>query len=147
MSKDQQVSASRVIAASPEAIWAVLTDTSRHGDIDGSDTVQGTIGEGKVLTKVGDTFGMRMRLGLPYPIRNTVVELEPLRRIAWRHAGRHRWRYELEPVEGGTKVTETFDYSTALLPFIYGPAGFLTAHARNIPATLERLDALLAPTS
>lgn len=139
----QQISASRVIAATPEAIWAVLTDTARHGDFDGSDTVKGTIGGGKILTAVGDTFGMQMRLGLPYPIRNTVVELEPLQRIAWRHAGRHRWRYELEAVEGGTKVTETFDYSTALLPFIYGPAGFLKAHARNIPATLERLDDLL----
>ena len=144
MSNEKQISASRVIAATPEAIWAVLIDTSRHGDIDGSDTVKGTIGGGKVLTQVGGTFGMQMRLGLPYPIRNTVVELEPLRRIAWRHAGRHRWRYELEPVEGGTKVTETFDYSTALLPFMYGPAGFLKAHARSIPATLERLDALLS---
>jgi uncharacterized protein YndB with AHSA1/START domain len=134
------ISDRRTIAAPPEVIWAILTDTARHSEIDGSSTVKGTRGEGKVLTKVGDTFGMQMKQVLPYPIKNTVVEFEPLRRLAWRHAGRHRWRYELTPVEGGTEVVETFDWSRAPGGFLYGPLGFLKAHRKNIPATLARLD-------
>ena len=56
-----------------------------------------------------------MRLfGVPYLIRNRVVEFEPGRRIAWRHFTANRWRYELTPTaDGGTRVTETFDLSRA----------------------------------
>jgi hypothetical protein len=56
-----------------------------------------------------------MRLfGVPYVIRNRVVELEPDRLIAWRHFTANRWRYELTPnADGGTTVTETFDTSRA----------------------------------
>ena len=47
------------------------------------------------------------------------------RRIAWAHLGGWRWRYEFEPVEGGTKVTETFDWSTAKLKLPLEIAGTL----------------------
>ncbi|MEY3616256.1 MAG: hypothetical protein RLZZ518_1259, partial [Actinomycetota bacterium] len=57
-------------------------------------------------------FGMSMRLGLPYRITNVVVEFDEARQIGWRHFGGHVWRYLLTPVEGGTLVTEQFDYST-----------------------------------
>ncbi len=84
-----------------------------------------------------------MKMGLPYRVSNEVVEYEPDRLIAWRHLGRHRWRYELEPVEGGTRVTETFDWSTV-------PAGMSllarvrsTANQRAMEATLERLAGLV----
>jgi hypothetical protein len=60
---------------------------------------------------------MGMRIWLPYRTDNTVVEFEEGRHIAWCHVNRHRWRYELEPVdEGTTLVTETFDGRTALFP-------------------------------
>lgn len=132
------VSDSRVVAAPPEVVWDILTDPARHSEIDGSGTVRGAIGSRR-LSGVGDTFGMRMRLGVPYPIRNTVVEYEPLARIAWRHAGRHRWRYELEAVDGGTRVTETFDYRPALLRALYDRIGIPELHRGNIARTLERL--------
>ena len=49
----------------------------------------------------GATFGVDMKLfGFPYKIRNTVVEFEEDRRVAWRHFGGHRWRYVLEPIDG-----------------------------------------------
>jgi hypothetical protein len=82
---------------------------------------------------------MRMRIGLPYLIRNTVVEFEENRRIAWRHFGRHIWRYELEPVEGGTLVTETFDWGPALAPQVLEVAKAPQANLRGITATLEQL--------
>jgi len=42
--------------------------------------------------------------------RNRVVEFEENRRIAWHHFAQFVWRYELEEVEGGTMVTESFNY-------------------------------------
>jgi uncharacterized protein YndB with AHSA1/START domain len=132
--------ASRVIDASPEEIFAVLTDASLHSVIDGSGSVKSSRGASEPL-RMGSKFGMNMRLGVPYTITNTVVEYEPNRVIAWRHVGRHRWRYELEPVDGGTKVTETFDWSTALVPKAIELVGYPARHEPGIEATLERLDA------
>ena len=54
--------------------------------------------------------------GLPYKIRNTVVEFDEDRRIAWRHFGGHRWRYVPRAQPGGTRVTESFDYSLYAAP-------------------------------
>jgi hypothetical protein len=46
-----------------------------------------------------------------------VVEFDEGRRIAWRHIGRHTWRYELEPIDATTTVvTETFDGGTSWFP-------------------------------
>lgn len=140
---EQVVSRSRVIKASPEAIFDVLTDPARHGEIDGSGMVQRARGESKRL-ELGSTFGMDMKLGpIPYRISNTVVEFEPNRLIAWQHFGKHRWRYELEPVEGGTKVTESFDWSTAVWPQGIELMGYPKKHPANIEATLERLAAVV----
>ncbi len=136
---DRTVSVSRTIAAPPEEIFAVLSDASKHALIDGSGTVQEVRGEPEPL-ELGSRFGMDMKLVVPYRITNTVVEFEPGRLIAWRHWGRHRWRYELEPVEGGTRVTETFDWSTALIPKSIELAGYPDKHPPSMAATLERLD-------
>ena len=140
---EQQVSVSRVIAATPETIFDVLTDPARHGEIDGSGMVQQARGESERL-ELGSEFGMDMKYGfLPYRITNTVVEFEPNRLIAWCHPGKHRWRYELEPVEGddgpATKVTETFDWSTSRMPKAIELMGYPKKHPASMEATLERL--------
>lgn len=99
------------IEAPPETVFAILADPRQHSRIDGSGSLQKLL-KGPGRLDKGATFGMDMKLfGLPYKIRNTVVEFEEDRRIAWRHFGGHRWRYVLEPTEGGTRVTESFDYS------------------------------------
>jgi hypothetical protein len=87
---------------------------------------------------------MQMRFGVPYVIRNEVVALVPEERIAWRHFGRHVWRYELEPLEGGTRVTESFDWSTSLSPRGLELLGIPARNARSIDRTLERLVARFA---
>jgi uncharacterized protein YndB with AHSA1/START domain len=135
----RQVSVSRTIAAEPAAIFAVLADPSKHSVIDGSGTVRQVRGNPEQLS-LGAKFSMDMRLGVPYVIKNTVVEFEPDRRIAWRHLGRHRWRYTLEPVEDGTRVTETFDWSTAVFPKGIELAGYPSKHPAAMERTLERLD-------
>lgn len=102
------ITASTVVAAPPAAVFAILADPRQHPRIDGSGTVQGTV-SGPDRLSLGARFGMNMRQGAPYRITNRVVEFEEDRLIAWRHVGPHRWRYELEPVEGGTRVTESWD--------------------------------------
>ncbi len=140
---EQQVSVSRVINATPEAIFDVIADPARHGEIDGSGMVQQLRGESGRLA-LGSKFGMDMKMGfLPYRMTNTVVEFEENRLIAWCHPGKHRWRYELEPVEGddgpATKVTETFDWSTSVMPKAIELMGYPKKHPANMEATLERL--------
>ncbi len=144
---ERVVSVSRVIKASPEAIFDVLTDPARHGEIDGSGMVQKLRGESKRL-ELGSKFGMDMKMGiLPYRITNTVVEFEDNQLIAWQHFGKHRWRYQLEPVAdsdgGGTKVTESFDWSTATSPKLIELMGYPKKHPANMEATLERLASVL----
>ena len=137
------VSASTTVAAPPDVVFAILADPRQHPRIDGSGTLQGTISGPDRRTK-GATFGMDMKMfGLPYKIRNRVVELEEDRRIAWRHFGGHRWRYELTPVDGGTRVTETFDYSRYNRFWAKGieVTGFPERNRRGIEETLVRLKA------
>ena len=141
MSDEQMVSVSRVIDATPEEIFAVISDPSKHPVIDGSGMVKGERFGPDKLTAVGDTFGMKMSFnGIPYRIKSTVKEFEENKRIAWAHFGKHRWRYELEAVDGGTKVTETFDWSTAMVPKAIEFAGYPKQHPANMEKTLERLD-------
>jgi hypothetical protein len=135
------VSESIDVAAPPEVVFAILADPQQHARIDGSGSVQRLLKGPDRLTK-GASFGMDMKLfGLPYKIRNTVVELEEDRRIAWRHFGGHRWRYVLEPVEGGTRVTESFDYSRYGLPqrLVIELAGFPARNRAGIAGTLVKL--------
>ncbi len=136
---ERVVSVSRVIKASPEAIFDVLADPARHAEIDGSGMVQELRGESNRL-ELGSKFGMDMKMGiLPYRVTSTVKEFEENRLIAWAHFGKHRWRYELEPVDGGTKVTESFDWSYSMAPKVIELAGYPKKHPANMEATLERL--------
>ena len=95
------------------------------------------------LTAEGQTFTVRMRLfGVPYLIRNRVVEFEPERRIAWRHFTANRWRYELAATaDGGTVVTETFDtaHADGVTEAVVRWAGFHERNRQGITGTLQRL--------
>ena len=141
----QTISASTTIDAPPATVFAIIEDPRQHSRIDGSGSVGAVIEAPERLTAKGDTFTVHMKMfGLPYKIKNTVVELEPGRRIAWRHFGGHRWRYELEPTDdGGTKVTETFDYSryVGLQAKLIEVLGFPARNRRGIEETLVRLRA------
>jgi len=139
-----KVSVNRVIAAPPEVIFAVLDNPAKHPLIDGSGTVKASrAGDGDRHLTLGDRFGMDMKIVVPYRMQNTVVEYEKDRLIAWQHFGKHRWRYELEPVEGGTRVTETFDWSTALSAKFIELMKYPSKHVPAMERTLERLDELV----
>lgn len=135
----RSVSRSVHVAAPPSEVFALLADPRRHPELDGSGTVKGRL-RGPQRLSLGARFGMRMRLLVPYVITNTVVEFEEGRRIAWRHFGRHVWRYQLEPADdGGTTVTETFDWGPALSPRALEVAGIPARNTASIEQTLARL--------
>jgi len=109
--------AARIVVHAPASeVFDVLATPALHPALDGSGTVVGVV-SGPDRLFLGAHFGMGMRLKLPYRTDNTVVEFEEGRRIAWCHFFRHRWRYQLHPLdEASTLVTETFDARTSLFP-------------------------------
>jgi uncharacterized protein YndB with AHSA1/START domain len=139
-------SAERVIPAPPEKIFDLLADPSRHPDIDGSGTVRDAKGGSERLA-FGSQFGMAMKMGLSYSMVSEVIEFEENRRIAWQTrppssfgaklGGGRIWRYELEPVDGGTLVRETWDISQEA-----GLSKPLVSRGRT--KTIENMDKTLA---
>ncbi|OMH34214.1 SRPBCC family protein [Tersicoccus sp. Bi-70] len=117
---------SRTIDAPPAAVFAVLTDPSRHQETEPTDWVRDAR-DTERLTAVGQVFAMNMfhtGAGGDYVMHNTVIALEPDRTIAWRPGQEHdgavrsggwTWRYDLQPTGTGTgtgtEVTLTYDWS------------------------------------
>ncbi len=145
----------RMIPVSPEVIFELLVDPRRHRDIDGSGTVRGARGEPQRL-ELGSQFGMSMKIGVPYAMVSTVIEFEENRRIAWQTRGPTAigrlvagriWRYEIEPVEGGSLVRESWDItqeSAVTKPFARMGA---EQTRKNMVATLERIEELTTTPS
>jgi uncharacterized protein YndB with AHSA1/START domain len=142
------VSVDRVINAPPAALFAVVADATRHPEIDGSgQLVKAKDGAARQLA-LGSTFGMAMKMGVPYTVTNTVIEFEQDRRIAWqtvlagplgRFLGGRIWRYELEPVDGGTKVTESWDLSEDKQAFFLNNPKVGQHTAASMSKSLDRL--------
>lgn len=137
----------RFIAADLQAIFDLLADPSQHPAIDGSGTVK-AVGDGNPeRLSLGAKFGMSMKQGVPYKMTNEVVEFDEPNVIAWRHMGHHVWRYRLRPVEGGTEVTEEFDWGVARSPTLLRLTGVPKRNAKAIDATLDRLAAHFADST
>jgi hypothetical protein len=97
---------------------------------------------------------MNMRIVAPYSMVSTVIEYDENKRIAWQPrpaypianklAGGRIWRYELEPVPGGTRVRESWDITHEA---VLSKRSVRAAAGRTRVAmekTLERLEELLA---
>ena len=145
------ISVERAIPAPPATIFDVVADPARHPDFDGSGSVKQAAAGCPARLSLGAQFGMGMKRGIGYSMLNTVTEFDENRRIAWapkpangrgsRWVGRI-WRYELEPVEGGTKVTETWDISNEGIRFLLRYiAARQTRKAMN--SSLEQLESLV----
>ena len=135
------LSVSRVIQAPAQQIFDLLADPAMHPILDGSGTVKGSRGGNPERLSLGARFGMDMRMGGPYRVTNEVTEFEEGKRIAWRHMARYTWRYELEPQNDATKVTESFDTTTGLAPaFIIRALGFFRRNEEGMRKTLENIE-------
>jgi uncharacterized protein YndB with AHSA1/START domain len=146
------VSVDRVINAPSASLFAVVADASRHPEIDGSGQLVKAKDSETHQLSLGSTFGMSMKMGVPYAVSNTVVEFEQDRRIAWQTVlsgrfghfiGGRIWRYEFEPVEGGTKVTESWDISQDKQAFLLKNPKVGQHTATGMSKSLDRLAAVV----
>ena len=125
-----QIKITRTVEASPEQLFALLSNPSRHTEIDGAGMLRGVDGGGEPVTGVGDQFLMNMdQDGLgTYQMRNTVTAYEQNRTIGWApelypldalkdkigdiEPKGHTYTWEFEPAGSGqTTVTQTYDWS------------------------------------
>ena len=138
----RRVSRAAEVQAPAAELFALVADPHRHGELDGSGTVQDTVSGPPRLTQ-GARFSVNMKMfGLPYRITSRVTELDDGRVVEWRHPFGHRWRWELTPLSAtSTRVTETFDYSP--VPSVQAKAlellGLVKQNAAGIEATLRQL--------
>jgi hypothetical protein len=111
----RNVRVEHVTDARPDAVWAVVGDPTRTGEWSHEcrrlEWVDGATGP-----VPGDRFRGRNRLGRASWSRlNEVVAIEPGREISWRtipsplYRDSTIWRIALEPVEGGTRIVQTYD--------------------------------------
>jgi uncharacterized protein YndB with AHSA1/START domain len=150
------VTVERVIAAPAADIFAIVADANRHPEIDGSGQVIRTKAGAPHKLVLGSNFGMSMKMGVPYSMSNTVVEFEQDRRIAWqttfsgffgRYIGGRIWRYEFEPVEGGTLVTESWDISQDKQGIFLRRGKLPVATGQAMQKTLARLAQITEPAA
>jgi len=122
----ERMTATTMIEATPEAVFAVLADPSAHADIDGTGWVRESL-EGDRITAAGQVFRMAMyhpnHPDKDYKIANRVEVFDGPRAIAWQPGtespetgelsfGGWIWRYDLEATgPSRTTVTLTYDWS------------------------------------
>jgi hypothetical protein len=83
---------------------------------------------------------------------STVIEFEEGRRIAWqtfppigdRIAGGRIWRYELEPVEGGTRVRESWDISQERTKWLVTMGNAHAKTRKQMEQTLANIEKIVA---
>jgi hypothetical protein len=156
---DETVSATIVINAPAEAIFAVLADPVKHAAIDGTGWVREPL-DRQPLTAAGQVFRMGMyHPGHPdgnYQMANQVRVLDPPRAISWQPGteagdgslrfGGWIWRYDLAPAgpsgQSGTTVTLTYDWSAVPGP-VRQHIGFPPFPPDHLPNSLAHLAALV----
>ena len=133
------VSATGVIDASPSDVFDFIRRPANHAEISGDHSVRGTV-KGPELLGPDSRFGMKMKVGVPYRMKSRVVEFDEDRVLAWCHFSGHRWRWELQPTgDGQTQLTETFDLSTAKIPFMLRRMGYPKGHLSNVANSIANV--------
>jgi NAD dependent epimerase/dehydratase family enzyme/uncharacterized protein YndB with AHSA1/START domain len=137
---DKTVSATRLVSAPAQKIFDLLADPAMHPVLDGSGTVKQPASDVPSRLTLGAEFGMSMKRGMPYRVKNTVTAFDEPHRIAWKHSGPAVWSYELEEVDGGTQVAESWSAGDGVLSKMFGVMGVPKQNLKSIQATLERLE-------
>lgn len=139
-------SATIVVDATAAEVFDFVRRPANHDAISGDGSVQGARVGPEVLDD-GDRFGMSMKmLGVPYRVTSKVVEFEHDHLIAWCHLSGHRWRWLIEPAGGGrSRVTETFDLSTARFPPGLRVMGYPARHEDNVARSVANVAAHFSP--
>jgi hypothetical protein len=110
-------SAHRMIEASPERVWALLTDARSYADWNPSIvSLDGSIAEGETIALVSVVNPKRT-------FKLKVAEFEPQRRMVWADGMplglfKGERTYTLRPHEGGTEFSMEEVFSGPLAPLI-----------------------------
>ena len=115
-----EVSVERVIAASPDDLWARVADIERMGDLS-PESAGGKWLKGATGPAVGAKFKGENRNGKKqWSTTGTVVVCEPGRVFVFDVTSGpvkvSRWGYRFEPTDGGCKVVETWTDQRGWLP-------------------------------
>lgn len=142
-----------VVAASPEAVWAVVADITRVGEWS-HECIDCSFLDGATRVEPGARFRGRNRQGLfRWGRVCEVVTAEPPE-LAWRtvpttfYPDSTLWRIRVTPTEGGTRLEQSFQVVKApkVLDLLY--ASILPAHrdrSEALTEDLRRLGALATP--
>lgn len=137
-----------VIARTPENLYEMISDVARMGEW--SPVCRACRWDEGASARVGDWFTGRNEVdGRTWETHCQVVVAEPGKAFAFCVGGdRVRWGYELTVVDGGTEVTESWEFLPAGLAFFderFGDRAAAQVAARaedartGIPATLAAL--------
>jgi uncharacterized protein YndB with AHSA1/START domain len=111
----RQVRVEHVTDAPPEAVWAIVGDPTRTGEWSHECRRLEWV-DGATAAVPGARFRGRNRRGRSSWSRlNEVQAVEPGRSITWRtipgrlYRDSTIWRIEVEPVDGGTRIVQSYD--------------------------------------
>lgn len=144
-----QGSATIHIAADPAAVFAVIADITRMGEWSPECKAcrwsGGATGPAVGATFEGDNEAGALGLTLKrWTTTSEITACEPGTVFEFVTEGYTTWRYELTAADGGTRVTESYEYepSPGFQSFLYGKVlGRPTAMAKGMQRTLERIKA------
>jgi hypothetical protein len=102
-----------VVARSPEEVYDLVSDVTRTGEW--SPICVGCWWDEGATGQVGDWFtGRNQTPTRTWETRSQVVAAERGREFAWLVGGAYaRWGYTLEPIDGGTRLTESWEFRPA----------------------------------
>lgn len=102
-----------LVAAPPEVLYDLVSDVTRTGEW--SPVCRACAWDDGATGQVGDWFtGHNETPTRTWETRSQVVAAERGREFAWVvGAGVVRWGYALDPVEGGTRLTENWEFLPA----------------------------------
>ena len=153
MSDERKVAVRRRVAASPAAIFAIVTDPAKQVEIDGSGMLV-TAPDAAPMRAIGDTFIMDMDrepLGdIPlgkYTVENLVTDFVADTKFEWAPGGQgqppfgHHYGYELAPDGDGTDVTLYCDWTGVPDNFVQMTTWPIVP-VHMLEATLDRLEKL-----
>jgi hypothetical protein len=153
---DDSVSATLLIEARADAIFAVLADPAKHSSIDGTGWVVASV-DTTPVTAAGQVFRMSMyHPNHPdghYEMANLVEVFEPPTAICWKPGydtgdgtlgfGGWTWRYDLAATDTSrTTVTLTYDWS-AVSPPVRERIGFPPFGPQHLVDSLAHLAELV----
>ncbi|MEU5880046.1 SRPBCC family protein [Spirillospora sp. NPDC047279] len=140
------------MAASPEAVWALVSDVTRIGEFS-PETFEAEWLDGATGPAVGVRFRGHVKRNGKGPIywtTCTVTACEPGRTFAFAvgpgDTAVNTWRYDLVPADDGTDVTESFALAkTPLLRLYWFLLGWTRSRTnqKGMQTTLERIKAFL----